>query len=71
MRLVAGAVAPQPVVLEETAKCIDTGALAEEVCASAEKELRKLALPIKEACISPTIKRQLYRQVVMLLSSNG
>ena len=71
VRLVAGAVAPQPVVLEETAKCIDTGALAEEVCASAEKELRKLALPIKEACISPTIKRQLYRQVVMLLSSNG
>lgn len=66
-RLVAGAVAPQPVVLEETAKLIDDNASEDEVVAACEKELQKLAMPIKEACITPALKRQLYRHVAMVL----
>ena len=66
-RLAAGAVAPHPVMLEETAKLIDSGASDEEVVASAEQELKKLAMPIKEACMTPAVKRSLYRHVAMLL----
>ena len=66
-RLAAGAVAPHPVMLEETAKLIDSGASDEEVVASAEQELKKLAMPIKEACITPALKRDLYRHIAMLL----
>ena len=29
--------------------------------------LRKLAMPIKEACMTPAVKRSLYRHVAMLL----
>ena len=67
-KAVAGAVAPHPVVLEETAKLIDSGAADDEVAASAEQELKKLAMPIKEACITPSIKRDLYRQFSALLA---
>lgn len=66
-KIVAGAVAPHPVVLEETAKALDSGASDEEVVASAQQELKKLAMPIKEACIPPAIKRDLYRQLSVLL----
>ena len=66
-KIVAGAVAPHPVVLEETAKALDSGASDEEVVASAQQELKKLAMPIKEACIPPAIKRDLYRQISVLL----
>mgnify|MGYP000355156769 FL=1 len=59
--------APHPVVLEETAKALDSGASDEEVVASAQQELKKLAMPIKEACIPPAIKRDLYRQLSVLL----
>ena len=54
-------------MLEETAKLIDSGASDEEVVASAEQELKKLAMPIKEACITPALKRDLYRHIAMLL----
>ena len=39
----------------------------DEVIAQAEDELRKLAMPIKEACMPPAVKRSLYRHVAMLL----
>ena len=67
-RLAAGAVAPHPVVMAETAAKIDSDATDDEVIAQAEDELRKLAMPIKEACMPPTIKRSLYRHVAMLLN---
>ena len=67
-RIVAGAVAPEPVVLEETAKLLEDGqSTDEEIIASCEAELKKLAKPIKEACISPGLKRDLYRQLSCLL----
>ena len=66
-RLAAGAVAPHPVVMAETAAKIDSDATDDEVIAQAEDELRKLAMPIKEACITPAVKRSLYRHVAMLL----
>ena len=66
-RLAAGAVAPHPVVMTETAAKIDSDATDDEVIAQAEDELRKLAMPIKEACMTPTVKRSLYRHVAMLL----
>lgn len=66
-RLAAGAVAPHPVVMAETAAKIDSGATDDEVIAQAEDELRKLAMPIKEACMTPAVKRSLYRHVAMLL----
>ncbi len=70
-RLTAGAVAPQPVVLEETAKMIDAGAGDDEVIAACEQELKKLAKPIKEACITPTVKTSLYRHICVLLKMRG
>lgn len=66
-RLAAGAVAPHPVVMAETAAKIDSDATDNEVIARAEDELRKLAMPIKEACMTPAVKRSLYRHVAMLL----
>lgn len=66
-RLAAGAVAPHPVVMAETAAKIDSDAMDDEVIAQAEDELRKLAMPIKEACMTPAVKRSLYRHVAMLL----
>lgn len=66
-RLAAGAVAPHPVVMAETAAKIDSDAPDDEVIAQAKDELRKLAMPIKEACMTPAVKRSLYRHVAMLL----
>lgn len=66
-RLAAGAVAPHPVVMAETAAKIDSDATDDEVIAQAEDELRKLAMPIKETCMTPAVKRSLYRHVAMLL----
>lgn len=66
-RLAAGAVAPHPVVMAETAAKIDSDATDDEVIAQAEDELRKLAMPIKEACMTPAVKRSPYRHVAMLL----
>ena len=66
--LAAGAVAPHPVVMAETAAKIDSVATDDEVIAQAEDELRKLAMPIKEACMTPAVKRSLYRHVAMLLN---
>lgn len=65
--LVAGAVAPHPVILSETAKLLNTDASDEEIVTTGENELKKLAMPIKEACISPALKRQLYRHLSHLL----
>lgn len=67
-RLVAGAVAPWPVELEETARLLEDGSATEdEIVAACEAELKKLAMPIKEACISPANKRLLFKQVLCLL----
>ena len=66
-KLVAGAVSTQPVELTETAALLDSGASDEEVAAACRAELKKLAKPIKEACISPAVKRELYDQVRCLL----
>ena len=66
-KLVAGAVAPHPVVLEKTGERMDSGASDDEIVAVCCEELGKLAMPIKEACITPALKRDLYRHVAMLL----
>ena len=66
-KLVAGAVAPPPVVLEKTGERMDSGASDDEIVAVCCEELGKLAMPIKEACITPALKRDLYRHVAMLL----
>ena len=66
-RIVAGAVAPEPVVLEETAALVDQGCGDEAVLSCCEGELKKLAKPIKEACISPAMKRELYQHLCFLL----
>ena len=66
-RLVAGAVAPRPCVLEETAALLHAGASDDEVAAACEAELRRLAAPVREALISPAMKRSLYRHVRFLL----
>ena len=66
-KLVAGAVAIRPVVLEETAKLLNSDATNDEIMFACEEELKKLAMPIKEACITPAGKRELYRQIKELL----
>ena len=66
-KLVAGAVAPHPVVLEKTGERMDSGASDDEIVAVCCEELGKLAMPIKEACITPALKRNLYCHVAMLL----
>jgi len=69
--IVAGAVAPTPVVLEETAKLLDSDVSDDEIVAACEAELKKLAMPIKEACIPPAGKRDLYKQIKCLLHLRG
>ena len=54
--------------MAETTAKIDSDATDDEVIAQAEDELRKLAMPIKEACMTPAVKRSLYRHVAMLLN---
>lgn len=66
-RAAAGAVAPVPVLLEETAKALDQGKDEEAVTAACRQELSRLALPIREACIPPAMKRNLYSQIGVLL----
>lgn len=66
-KIVAGAVAVKPVVLEETAKLLDGDASDDKIIAACESELKKLAMPIKEACITPVGKRDLYKQIACLL----
>lgn len=66
-KIVAGAVAPRPVVLEETAALLNSDASDEQIVSACEEEMKKLAMPIKEACIPPANKRMLYRQVGVLL----
>lgn len=70
-RLVAGAVAPWPVELPETAKLLDARADKDEITAAGEAELKKLAMPIKEACIPPLRKAELYAFFRILLSQPG
>lgn len=66
-KLVAGAVAPWPVELPETAKLLNGPATDDEIVAACAAELQKLAMPIKEACIPPALKRGLYQYVSHLL----
>lgn len=66
-KLVAGAVAPWPVELPETAKLLNGPATDDEIAAACAAELQRLAMPIKEACIPPTLKRSLYQYVSYLL----
>lgn len=66
-KLVAGAVAPWPVELPETAKLLNGPATDDEIAAACAAELQRLAMPIKEACIPPTLKRSLYQYVSCLL----
>lgn len=67
-KIVAGAVAPWPVELPETAKLLQEGTASEdEIISACEAELKKLAMPIKEACISPARKRDLFAFISMLL----
>ena len=59
--------APWPVSLPDTAALLDSGAAEEEILSACERELKALAMPIKEACISPVRKKDLFRQITMLL----
>ena len=71
-KITAGAVAPEPVELTETAKLLDRADVTDdEILAACEAELKKLAMPIKEACITPTMKRGLFRQIKPLLGLRG
>ncbi|WP_294853947.1 xanthine dehydrogenase family protein subunit M [uncultured Oscillibacter sp.] len=67
-KLVSGAVAPEPVVLEKTAALLENSMADDEILAACQAELKSLALPIVEACISPARKRDLYAQLFPLLS---
>lgn len=67
-KLVSGAVAPEPVVLEKTAALLENSMADDEILAACQAELKSLALPIVEACISPARKRDLYAQLLPLLS---
>lgn len=67
-RVVAGAVAPAPVLLEKTADMLNQESPAQEaVISCCEAELKTLALPIREACIPPQEKRELYKHISYLL----
>jgi len=66
-KLVSGAVAPEPVVLEKTAALLENSMADDEILAACQAELKSLALPIVEACISPARKRDLYAQLFPLL----
>lgn len=67
-KVVAGAVSTEPVILSDTAALLDAGAGDEEVTAACCNELKRLARPIKEALISPAVKRELYAHICFLLS---
>ena len=67
-KLVCGAVAPEPVVLEKTAALLQSSMADDEILAACQAELKSLAMPIVEACISPARKRDLYVQLFPLLS---
>ncbi|WP_369283824.1 xanthine dehydrogenase family protein subunit M [Oscillibacter sp. GMB15532] len=67
-KLVSGAAAPEPLILEHTAALLDHGAADDDILAACQAELKTLAMPIREACISPARKRDLYLQVFSLLS---
>ncbi|MEM5779554.1 MAG: FAD binding domain-containing protein [Lawsonibacter sp.] len=68
-RITAGAVAPEPVELVETARLLDRpDASDEDIVSACEAELKKRAMPIREACIPPAMKGGLYRQVAALMS---
>ncbi len=66
-KVVAGAVSTEPVILSETAAAIDEKKSGDEIVAVCEAELKKLAKPIKEAIITPAMKRELYKHIVFLL----
>lgn len=59
-RVTAGAVAPTPLLLEETARAMDRGADSGTVTEICREELKTLALPIREACIPPLRKAQCF-----------
>ena len=63
----AGAVAPEPVELSRTAELFVSDASDDEVLDMCVQELKTLAKPIKEACIPPARKRDLYLQFAPLL----
>lgn len=67
-KLIAGAVAPEPVELPQTAALLETSAGDDDVLQSCVQELKTLAKPIKEACITPPRKRDLYLQIAHLLA---
>lgn len=67
-KLIAGAVAPEPVELPQTAALLETSAGDDDVLQSCVQELKALAKPIKEACITPPRKRDLYLQIAHLLA---
>ena len=68
-RAAAGAVAPEPVPLEETAAALDQGKDRDAVTAACQRDLARLALPIREACVPPAMKRGLYSHIDILLRS--
>lgn len=67
-KLVSGAVAPEPVVMEKTAALLESSTTDDGILAACQAELKSLARPIVEACISPVRKRDLYAQLLSLLS---
>lgn len=70
-RAAAGAVAPEPVLLTETAALLDSGGDMDAVTETCRAELKKLAMPIREACIPPARKAELYSFFRILLSQLG
>lgn len=66
VRLVAGAVSTAPVILEKTAALLSSGSFTEEeLLSTCKEELRQLSKPIKEALIPPSVKQELYRQILI------
>lgn len=66
-KVVVGAVAPEPVILDKTAALLCGNASDDEVTSACEAELCELARPIREACIPPAQKKNLYKQIDELL----
>ncbi len=66
-KIVAGAIAPEPAELWKTAALLQTAAPDTEILSVCRTELAELAKPIKEACLSPKRKRDLYAQISPLL----
>ena len=66
-KIFAGAVAPEPVELSKTAELFASDASDDEVLDMCVQELKALAKPIKEACITPARKCDLYLQFAPLL----